>query len=103
MPNQPNPAYVLPQDVTAPANFLHLDQVLIDGGPGERAYALGTWNGNPCVLARWNGGQDGPHGFPLIFGNPAWFVLDESLWPTVLAQLEPVNRMNAARYLYGTP
>lgn len=80
-------AYTPPNDVASPKARLHLVKVLIDGGPGDVAYALARWDGNPCIVFRWNGTDDQPLGNPQSRGLPTWIVLDHKLHDAVIDTL----------------
>ena len=67
-------AYTPPNDVVSPKARLQLIKVLIDGGPGDVAYALARWDGNACIVFRWNGIDDQPLGNPQSRGLPTWVV-----------------------------
>lgn len=96
--------YVLPQDVISPRYRMELRDVLIDGGE-ERAcsYALLFWTEEDkySIGVRWNGDAEKPNGTPNISGYACWLVLDEMLWPAVLAAVAvPARRAQAAKLLY---
>jgi len=94
--------YILPQDVNAPKDHWMLHRVLIPGTTGEPAYALGTWDGNRCIGTRWNGTDENETGWPRIFANPCWHILDEKLSDAVLGLLPNyTERIMAMRFLDG--
>jgi hypothetical protein len=94
--------YVLPQNVTAPKGRWTLHRILIAGKVGRPAYALGTWDGERCIGARWNGTDDNEIGWPRIYTRPCWHILDEDLYDGVLALLPNyTERILAMRFLNG--
>lgn len=53
------------------------------------------------IGVRWNGDTEKPNGTPNISGHACWLVLDEMLWPAVLAAVAvPARRAQAAKLLY---
>lgn len=98
--------YIPPQDVTAPKEHWKLHRVIIGGAEGTPAYALGTWiwdgEENRCIGTRWNGYSDKPTGWPQIFANACWHILDEKLNDAVIAMLEDYrDKIYAMRFLNG--
>lgn len=64
-----------PEDVS-PKNFTP-SNILFDNGSFSIAY--GKWENSTMRLAmRWNGTDTDP-GYPKLFGNPVWFLIDDSL------------------------
>jgi len=59
--------------------------VVIDGGAGEAAYAISTWDNERRIGFRWNGTDTAPIGNPQSRGLPTWTMLDEALHPAVIA------------------
>lgn len=103
--NSAGRSYILPQDVVSPRDRMRVVEVLIDGGE-ERScsYALQHWTkeGKYSVGIRWNGDEEKPIGTPNISGHACWLVLDEMLWPAVLAAVKDDDkRARAAKLLYG--
>jgi hypothetical protein len=95
-------SYIHPKDVTAPKERWTLHRVLIEGGANEPAYALGAWDGKRCIGARWNGSDDNVTGWPRIFTNACWHILDDRLCDGVLAMLPNYSeRIRAMRFLDG--
>lgn len=97
--------YVLPQDVISPQRHMRVIEILIDGGE-ERAcsYALQLWTeeGKHSIGVRWNGDGERPNGTPNISGHACWLVLDEMLWPAVLAAVkDAAKRARATKLLYS--
>jgi hypothetical protein len=80
-------AYISPVDVVSPRSRLQMLKVLLDSGAGEPAYALANWDGNPCIVFRWNGDDDQPIGNPQSRGLPTWVVLDQKLYGAVIDTL----------------
>lgn len=80
-------AYVGPHDVISPKARLQLVKVLLDCGPGDVAYALAHWDGNACIVFRWNGTNEQPLGNPQSRGLPIWIVLDDKLYGAVIDYL----------------
>ena len=73
-------SYLSPVQVTAPKDQWHLDggDVIYDGGENGSSIAFGTWNGRPCLAARWNGSlndERAKKGNPISRFQPTWFVL----------------------------
>jgi hypothetical protein len=94
--------YILPQDVTAPKERWMLHRVLIEGTAGTPAYALGTWDGDRCIGARWNGTDGNDVGWPRIFTNPCWHILDDKLCEGVISLLPNYSeKILAMRFLNG--
>jgi hypothetical protein len=77
-------AYIPPGDVVSPKARLQLLKVLIDAGADAPAYALANWDGNPCIVFRWNGNDEQPIGIPQSRGLPTWVVLDGKLNASVI-------------------
>jgi len=92
--------YILPNDVHSPKAQWHLFEVIIKGGPGKPAYALGTWAGERRVGFRWNGTDDKPIGNPQSRGLPTWTMLDPSLHEAVVA-LIPLDQQAVAKAYLG--
>ena len=101
----PKATYVLPQDVRSPRRTLVLLDILIEGqGEREASYALQFWRDYEVysIGYRWNGDAEKPNSTPNISGHACWIVLDERMWPAVLAAVSnPAKRANAAGLLYG--
>lgn len=94
--------YIPPDQVTAPNGMWELRRVLVAGSTNEPAYALGKWDGNPCIGTRWNGTDNRPLGFPNIFGAPCWHILDSMLHDAVIALLPNYrDKLYAMRFLAG--
>ena len=94
--------YIRPQDVTAPKDRWTLHRVLVNGKAGKPAYALGTWDGERYIGARWNGTADNKTGWPRIYIHPCWHVLDKNLAEGVVASLPTyADKILALRFLNG--
>ncbi len=94
--------YVRPQDVTAPREHWTLHSVIVEGQANEQAYALGTWDDDRCIGARWNGNDDNETGWPRVYTHPCWHILDEKLWDAVIALLPDYrDKIRAMRFLAG--
>ncbi|MBW4034744.1 MAG: hypothetical protein HIU90_04670 [Proteobacteria bacterium] len=93
--------YASPQNVTAPRERWLLHRVIIDNGSQKPAYALGIWDKTDrCIGARWNGDDTNPVGWPRIFTNPCWHILDENLWNAVIAMIPDYrDKIYAIRFL----
>ncbi|WP_016775644.1 hypothetical protein [Anaerophaga thermohalophila] len=64
-----------PENVN-PSNF-KVESVLFDNGDFSIAY--GKWeNDKNRIAMRWNGNEDDP-GYPKLFKNPVWFLIDDAL------------------------
>ena len=81
--------YIPPQEVTTPAAYWELHEVLYDGGAEGWSAAEGTWNGKPCVALRWNVSEaKSPRGFPNVRGLPTWFVVPDDLADIIRAAIK---------------
>jgi len=94
--------YIRPENVISPKAHWALQTVLLDGGEGECAYALGRWDGEPRIGFRWNGSADNPIGNPQSRGLPTWTMLDPNLHEAVLSLL-PTDMQVLARRFFSTP
>ena len=95
-------SYVKPSGVVSPKKQWHLVDVIIDGGPGTPAYAIGTWDDERRIGFRWNGSDDNPLGNPQSRGLPTWTMLDPRLHCAVLAIAPPEKQAIVSAYL-GLP
>ena len=94
--------YILPQDVTAPREHWTLNRVLIEGTAGTPAYALGIWDGDRCIGARWNGTDENEIGWPRVYVHACWHILDGELCDGVIALLPSyADKILAMRFLNG--
>lgn len=76
--------YIEPKDVHAPKRHWSLIHVILDGGPGRSALAIGRWENRPVLAMRWNGTDENPLGNPQSRGLPTWFVVPEQHWRQIL-------------------
>lgn len=77
-----------PQNVN-PKNF-EVDQILFNNG--EFSIAFGTWQKRTKNIAmRWNGNENGDVGYPKVFGNPMWFIVDLNIQNPLLQSLIGLN------------
>ena len=84
--------------VISPKTRWKLIAVLEDRGPGDIAYALGEWDGEPRIGVRWNGDDEQPIGNPQSRGLPTWTMLDRNLYLPIMQDL-PVEKQMLARTL----
>lgn len=64
--------------------------------------AVGEWDGQRRLAARWNGDDDHPKGNPVSRGMPTWFMLpDEFIDPLLTADLIPSEKRNLAQAYLG--
>ncbi len=94
--------YIRPMDVHSPKMHWKIVDVVIDGGPGAPAYAIGTWDGERRIGFRWNGTEDAPIGNPQSRGLPTWTMLDKSMHPAVIA-LVPEEKQGLVSSYLGLP
>ncbi len=87
-----------PKDVKSPRNKWTLIDVLHDGGEGKDALAIGEWEGDRVLAARWNGNEESQVGNPQSRGIATWFVLPDRYNEALLATL-PENKQMIARAL----
>jgi hypothetical protein len=80
-------AYTPPNDVIAPQKRFHLVDVILDKRENQPSYAIGVWDKRKVIVFRWNGSHDSPGGNPQSRGHPTWIVLDDALYPAVIAML----------------
>jgi len=79
-----------PENVN-PSNF-KVESVLFDNE--EFSIAYGKWEGNIFSIAmRWNGEGDDP-GYPKLFSNPVWFLIDNDLKIPILKSLLQLDNAN---------
>jgi hypothetical protein len=74
---------VRPQDVKSPKEHWILLGVPIE--KPDWSLAVGEWDGDRCLAARWNGDAERPKGNPVSHGMPTWFVLPRELTDALLA------------------
>lgn len=91
-----------PEDVHSPRKRWSLIDVLYNGGedPGEDAVAIGRWDNNVVLAARWNGAP-GSLGNPVSTGQATWFILPDWYYPLILRSenVKPEKRNLAAALL----
>lgn len=95
-------SYIKPSDVVSPKKQWNLVEVIVDGGPGNPAYAIGTWDNERRVAFRWNGTDANPLGNPQSRGLPTWTMLDKPLHPAVVALAPPEKHAIVSAFL-GIP
>lgn len=84
-----------PENVN-PSNF-KVEHILFDNE--EFSIAYGKWEGgNDSIAMRWNGTDDDP-GYPKLFSNPVWFLIDQDLKLPILKSLLEVNNANNDKIL----
>jgi|GEM_PF-1701331 hypothetical protein len=93
-------AYIKPSEVISPKAHWSLIDVLLDRGPGDCAYALGSWDGERRIGFRWNGTAESELGNPQSRGLPTWTMLDPEIHRQVLEQLPP-DKLAIARSFLG--
>lgn len=93
-------SYVKPAQVISPKAHWKLIVVLVDGGAGDIAYALGEWDGTPRIGFRWNGTDDNAIGNPQSRGLPTWTMLDQDLHLAIIQKL-PEGKQTLACSLLG--
>ena len=93
-------AYVKPQEVVSPRARWKQIAVLRDEGPGEVAYAVGEWDGEPSIGMRWNGYDGHPIGNPQSRGLPTWTMIEERMRLPVIQTL-PEDKQVLATALLG--
>lgn len=95
--------YQNPRSVDSPQRRWKLIDILHNGGDGDAALAIGHWDGQPVLAARWNGSNaDTGIGNPQSRGIPTWFVLPEWLNEAVLtSDAVPKGKVRLARALLG--
>lgn len=92
---------VRPQDVKSPKEHWVLIDVLIE--KQDWSLAVGEWDGERCLAARWNGDEERPKGNPVSHGVPTWFVLPGEFIDPLLAvdNLIPEEKKSVARAYLG--
>ena len=91
--------YVEPQDVVSPRARWKLIDVLRNEGPGEVAYALGEWDGEPSIGMRWNGDDEHPIGNPQSRGLPTWTMVEERMHLPIIQTLREDKQILATTLL----
>ncbi len=92
---------VRPQDVKSPKERWVLIDVLIE--QPDWSLAVGEWDGERCLAARWNGDIERPKGNPVSRGMPTWFVLPREVTEILLAadHLIPEEKKSLSRTYLG--
>src|ERR1700722_18889228 len=91
---------VRPQDVKSPKDHWVLIDVLIE--KQDWSLAVGEYDGERCLAARWNGDEARPKGNPVSHGMPTWFVLPQELTEPLLAmELISDEKKGVARACLG--
>lgn len=85
-----------PKEVN-PSKFT-VDRVLYNNN--DFSIVFGTWNPNNSrvIAMRWNEGEDG-NGYPKAFGNPQWFIIEESVSVNILSGLLTNASISREEYL----
>ena len=87
-------AYIDPQMVQSPKDRVGDLTVVLDGKEGQFSIARMTWDGNPAIGVRWNGGDSGKFqglGNPQSRGIATWFILPEPIAALVEENLERIK------------
>ncbi len=85
-----------PENVN-PSNFRDA-QIVYNNG--EFSIAYGTWeNGNRVLGMRWNGEDNNDPGFPKVFRNPMWFIIDSDLHLPFLRSLVGISNSDSEKLL----
>ena len=86
--------YIKPENVSSPKASWQLKAVLYDGGEGNPAISLGTWNSddsddNYVIAMRWNGtnAKGKSLGNPQSTGHATWFILPSEIGLSTLRTL----------------
>lgn len=79
--------FVDPTTVLSPKGSVANLRVLRNTGAGGYAVASMTWDGEPRLGIRWNGGSGNPIGNPQSRGIATWFVLPPELSAAVRAAI----------------
>lgn len=93
-------SYIQAGSVISPKTSWKLIAVVLDNGPGQGAYALGTWDGKPRIAFRWNGTNENPLGNPQSRGLPTWTMMDENLHLLLVGQF-PEDKQALACSILG--
>ena len=91
---------VKPQDVKSPKDRWTLIDVVLE--TPRWSLAVGEWDGERRLAARWNGDDDRPKGNPVSHGVPTWFLLPGELAdPLLTTDLIPPEKRSLIRVLLG--
>ena len=91
----------MPDAVVSPKALWHLEEVLLNYGTRNGAYALGLWEDRPRIGFRWNGDDDNPIGNPQSRGLPTWTMLDPKLHEAVIHLLPSDKQDRVRSFLEG--
>jgi|WetSurMetagenome_2_1015567.scaffolds.fasta_scaffold02563_9 hypothetical protein len=59
-----------------PSNFI-VEHIVFENE--DFSVVIGLWEGESrCMAMRWNGENNDP-GYPKLFNNPVWFIVEKSL------------------------
>jgi len=80
-----------PESVISPRDHWTLIDVLKNNKEERTSLAIGRWDGDVCLVMRWNGDEKNPIGHPQSRGLPVWFVIPKEYWQAILmaAKLSP--------------
>src|SRR5688572_30773115 len=96
---------VRPEEVRSPRLSWRLIRVLFDGGPGADSLAVGDWEGERVLAARWNGEGARGIGNPQSRGLPTWFIIPGRYNRAILDSFSerdlPPSRKQVAEDLLG--
>lgn len=102
-------AYTKAEDVRSPREHWALIQVLVDQGEspkegeGRWSLAIGEWDGQRRLAARWNGRDDRLAGNPQSRGIATWFVLPpEFEKPLLESSIIPDDKLALAKALMNS-
>jgi hypothetical protein len=91
-------AYIPADQVRSPRDQWTLIQVLVDNGESAWSLAVGEWEGQRRLAARWNGHDQRPAGNPQSRGIATWFVMPPEFEKPLLA-IVPPNKLALAKAL----
>lgn len=86
--------YTKAEQVRSPKESWTLIQVLVDQGESTDSdvrwsLAIGEWEGERRLAARWNGSSERPAGNPQSRGIATWFVLPSEFEEPLLSVVPP--------------
>ena len=93
-------AYLSPRLVTAPQEHLELIDIVYDLGEEDSSVAFGKWDGQYCLLSRWNGSLDDERtkkGNPISHTYSTWFVLPSFIAQATMTELLMLHARGDAR------
>ncbi|PZR82720.1 MAG: hypothetical protein DI537_36060 [Stutzerimonas stutzeri] len=96
-------SYTKAADVRAPKGHWSLIEVLVDHGEstealGKWSLAVGEWDGERRLAARWNGTSEREAGNPQSRGIATWFVMPPE-FADHLMPLVPAEKLSLAKAL----